>query len=276
MFVPMEKMLEKARAEGYGITAPSVHNEDTIRAAIDAAVELKSPMILDLGFMENPNLFLITHIAKELAREVDVPIALNLDHGRTFDEIVMAIRAGFTSVMVDRSKLDFEENVREVAEIVRIAKACGVSVEAELGHVGMGEKYEVDRNAALTDPEKAREFVDRTGVDCLAVAIGTAHGLYHGAPYLDFKRLEELINAVGVPLVLHGGSGTGDENLAKAVRNGISKVNLGTDLYNGMVDEFMIQREKPFERGWMNSSIIRGYKNKLIHHMELFGQVGKA
>ena len=218
----------------------------------------------------------MAHAVKTMAEKVDVPIALNLDHGFSFEEAVVAIQAGFSSVMVDRSKLDFEENVRQVAEIVKIAKVCGVSVEAELGHVGQGTKYEVDRDAALTDPVEAKEFVKRTDVDCLAIAIGTAHGLYHGDPYLDFERLALLMDAVEIPFVLHGGSGTGDKNLAKAVRNGICKVNLGTDLYNAAVDEFLRQKDDPFKRGWMFSSLLEGYRKKLIHYIELFGQVGKA
>ena len=132
--------------------------------------------------------------------------------------------------MVDRSTLSFEDNVAQVADVVRIAHAVGVSVEAELGHVGQGVEYEATRDAGLTHPEEAAEFVERTGVDCLAVAVGTSHGVYKGTPHLEFDLLSTLASDLEIPLVLHGGSGTGDENLRRAVKTGIQKVNLYTDL----------------------------------------------
>ena len=145
---------------------------------------------------------------------------------------MIALRSGFLSIMVDRSSLPYEENVAEVCgNWLKIAHAVGVSVEAELGHVGSGEQYDADRNAGLTDPEQAKAYVEATGIDALAIAIGTAHGKYVGTPYLDFELLEKIYNEVEIPLVLHGGSGSGDENLARATRMGITKVNIGTDLF---------------------------------------------
>ena len=170
--------------------------------------------------------------------------------------------------------MPYEENVAEVAELVKVAHAVGVSVEAELGHVGQGLQYAVDRDAALTDPAQAKDYCDKTGIDMLAVAIGTAHGEYKGTPYLDFDRLHQIFDAVKVPLVLHGGSGTGDENLAKATREGISKVNLATDLYKA--GAAAVIEEEPNHGMQMYELLAEGYKAKLVHYMKLFNQCNRV
>ena len=194
--------------------------------------------------------------------------------------------------MVDRSTLSFEDNVAQVADVVRIAHAVGVSVEAELGHVGQGVEYEATRDAGLTHPEEAAEFVERTGVDCLAVAVGTSHGVYKGTPHLEFDLLSTLASDLEIPLVLHGGSGTGDENLRRAVKTGIQKVNLYTDLgeawlqalkreiaiHEGTVeevteDEFKNAKKKITQL--MEDSCKNGYQKKLMHYMELFDSAGR-
>ena len=157
-----------------------------------------------------------------MADKANVPVAINLDHGATYEDAIDAIAAGFTSIMVDRSSLPYEENVAQVKELVKVAHATGVSVEAELGHVGQGDNYAVDGKQALTDPAEAKKYIEETGIDMLAVAVGTAHGEYIGTPHIDFDRLAAIKEAVGqdFPLVLHGGSGSGDENLAKACTMG--------------------------------------------------------
>ena len=178
--------------------------------------------------------------------------------------------------MVDRSSLPYEENVAEVSELVKIAHAVGVSVEAELGHVGSGEQYDADRNAGLTDPGQAKAYVEATGIDALAIAIGTAHGKYVGTPYLDFELLEKIYNEVEVPLVLHGGSGSGDENLAKATSMGITKVNIGTDLFQAGIDHLLAHHGE-IKRAHLGYKLMTdGYKEKLLHYMKLFNQCGKA
>ena len=154
-----------------------------------------------------------------------------------------------------------------------MAHAVGVSVEAELGHVGQGLQYSVDRDAALTDPDQAKDYCDKTGIDMLAVAIGTAHGEYKGTPYLDFDRLHKIFDTVKVPLVLHGGSGTGDENLAKATREGISKVNLATDLYKAGSAAVYDEEAVAFQ---VYGTFFEGYKDKLVHYMKLFNQCNRA
>jgi len=292
MLVSMKKLLDDAKAGGYGVAAPNVFNLETVRACFEAADELKAPIIIDGA--ESMGLENIAFITKHYAGLYpQVEAALNLDHGRNFPAAIRAIRCGYTSVMVDRSTLPFEENIKEVREIVKICHAIDVSVEAELGHVGMGEEYETTRNAGLTKPEQAAEFVERTGIDMLAVAIGTSHGTYKGTPYLDFPLLEEIKKVVSIPLVLHGGSGTGDENLQKAVRMGIQKVNLFTDLSNAglaatgeVVHNGNRIETVSFETGEKTSSPVDlrvltnigadGYKAKLKHYMKLFGSEGRT
>lgn len=291
MLIHMGRLLQDAKEKRYGVAAPNVWSLNTARVVFEAADELNAPVIFDVAGI---------HKLEESADAVkfyekkfpNVVAALNLDHGGDFEEIVTAIKLGFTSVMVDRSTLSLEENIREVAEIVKIAHAVGVSVEAELGHVGQGFEYHVTRDAGLTRKEEAVEFVKKTGVDCLAVSVGTSHGTYKGTPKLEFGLLKELSELVEVPLVLHGGSGTGDDNLKKAVQTGIQKVNLCTDLSDAGLDalksylaidydsmkksgdlgEFGNPSAHMFD---MSNAVADGFKAKLIHYMKLFGGEGK-
>ena len=275
MLTDMGTILRQAKKEGYGVAAPNAWSLNTVKSIFEAASELKAPIIIDGAGL---------HQIEEV---------LNLDHGGPFEEIIQAIRCGYTSVMVDRSTLTFEENVREVAEIVKIAHAVGVSVEAELGHVGQGFEYEQTRDSGLTRKEEAIDFVKQTNVDALAVSVGTSHGTYHGTPKLEFELLADLHQMVEVPLVLHGGSGTGDDNLKKAVQTGIQKVNLCTDLSNagletlkgylqidydhmkkdGSLGEFGNKTANMFD---LSNEMRIGYKEALKHYITLFGSVNKA
>lgn len=276
MLVNMSDILRKSKDGKYGVVAPNVSNEDTVRAAIEVAEENKAPLILDVLFNVNPDIPLFAKICAQMARDASVPVALNLDHGSCFEHAMIAVRAGFTSIMVDRSSLPYEQNVKEVSELVKIAHAVGVSVEAELGHVGSGKSYEEDRDAGLTDPGQARDYAKETGIDALAVAIGTAHGKYVGTPHLEFGLLERLYQEVDIPLVLHGGSGSGDENLAKAASMGITKVNIGTDLYQAGID-YLLEHHMEIERAHLGYELMtKGYKQKLLHYMKLLNQCGKA
>lgn len=276
MLVSMKKLLDHAKAEQYGIPAPNIADIHTLRACIEAAEETKSPLIIDfaerIGFEEDFSM-LINAIQRSA-----LPFALNLDHGKTFQGIINAIHCGFSSVMIDRSMLSFEENVEQTREITRIAHACGVSVEAELGHVGQGQDYSVDGTRALTDPQDAKRFVELTDVDCLAVAVGTAHGAYRGTPVLQFDRLEQIQKAVDIPLVLHGGSGTGMQNLQRAIQLGVCKINLGTDLRSGAftaIKEYVQQAEKP-QFNECYRALKTGYKAKLVQYIQGFGSCGRA
>lgn len=280
MLVTMKEILDKANLGGYGVPAPNSENELNVRAYIEAAEELNSPLIIGAVATANPNMYDFGRIVTDLARQSSVPIAFNLDHSKTFEAAIMGIRAGFTSIMVDRSQLPLEQNIAEVKEIVRIAHSVGVSVEAELGHVGLGVSYDIDGVSNFTDVNEAVRFVEETGIDALAVAVGTAHGRYIGVPKIQFELLEEIKKAVKIPLVLHGGSGTGDENISKACKLGINKVNLSTDMkmsaINSMARIFPIGEpgsEKPF-RFW--KLLEEGFRNELKHYIKVTGSEGKA
>lgn len=279
MYVTMLEICKRAMEGGYGVTAPNVYDDNSVYSCISAAEELNAPMIIDIGYgMAQGRFDAFVKMTIEACRNAKVPVCINLDHGGSFEHVMAAIRSGMTSVMADRSTLPFEENVAQVAEIVRIAHISNVTVEAELGHVGQGMQYEVDRDAGMTNPDEAKAFVDQTGVDCLAIAMGTAHGVYKGTPKLDFDLLAKIKKIIpDTPLVLHGGSGTGDENLARSTREGIAKVNIFTDLSLAGVAEL---REKGLPE---NTSILgatqtmqKGYKDKLIHYMKLFNMENKA
>ena len=292
MLVPMKDILMRAKEGCYGVAMSNVWSEISVRAAFDAAREMNAPIIL--GVAEIHNIPATSWFVREYAKRYpDVEAVLHLDHGSSFEIAIQALHEGFTSLMVDRSLLPFEDNVREVSEITKIAHAAGLSVEAELGHVGQGYEYEKTRDNTLTRKEEAVEFVQRTGVDALAVAVGTSHGVYKGEPHLDFKLLAELSRLVDVPLVLHGGSGTGDDNLAKAVKTGIQKVNLYTDLSNAGLSEMwrylgfdpkaLKRDEPPVILGNpspymcdLEKALHLGYKNLLIHYIKLFESAGKA
>lgn len=285
MLYTMKDLLKIANKENFAIPAPNVQNELTIRAVIEAAEKCNSPLIIDIAFPIHPDIIFLGEITRRLAEESRVPVAINLDHGgsRWSDmdsclmEVMPCIRAGFTSVMIDRSNLPYEENVRQVQFVVKLAHAMGISVEAELGHVGDGSRYEDKSDMLLTDPEEARRFIEETGIDCLAVSIGTAHGQYKGDPCLDFDRLKRIKEATdNFPLVLHGGSGTGDENLQRASRMGINKVNVGTDLFRASLQAV---RTADLDGGKIYDIwqvINDSWRDELIHWIKLLGSEGKA
>ena len=277
MLVTMKELLVHAAKENYAVPAPNIASEMDARPIIEAAEELRSPLILAIGYRANPDIVFFGSYLRQLAAMASVPIAIHLDHGGEFQQIIHAIQAGFTSVMYDCSRLPFEENIEKVKDVVRICHARGITVEAELGHVGQGAQYEIDRNAALTQPEQARQYVEETGVDCLAVAIGTAHGTYSGTPYLDFDRLAEIKQNLGqdFPLVLHGGSGTGDEALHKVARMGINKINIATDMYRTAANAVIAH---DFKGNYYSLYKIMqaAIKEKTLELIRLFGSDRKA
>lgn len=276
MLVAMKEILDRAREGHYGVAMPCVDNEHNLRACLDAAEELRAPLILGVGFSANPDIRYFGRMMTDLAVRATVPVATILDHGLTFEKGVIAISAGFTSIMADRSSLPYEENVAQVKELVSIAHAAGVSVEAELGHVGVGLQYDTDGSNALTDPDEAVRFVEATGVDALAVAIGSAHGVYTGEPKLRFELLSKLREAVPVPLVLHGGSGTGEKNLKKACELGICKINLANDLKRAAIEALMAEGTGGNSVYNMYPAMARGCKEKLMQYIRIFGSDAKA
>lgn len=273
MLITMKEMLDRASKENYGVAAPNVAHELDARAVLQAAEMMNAPIILDVAYGATPDIIFYGKYLTQLADKAAVPVAINLDHGGTYEEGVAAIAAGFTSIMVDRSTLPYEENVAQVCELVKVAHALNVSVEAELGHVGQGASYAADRDAGLTKPEQAVQYIKDTGIDMLAVAIGTAHGEYVGTPHIDFDRLVEIKKATnGFPLVLHGGSGSGDENLKKACQLGINKVNIYTDLAKAAVRQI----NEDGIPGMIWKSITDGIVKQISYYIELFGGKDKA
>lgn len=277
MLVDMKSILLDAKKNRYGVAAADVWSESSIKAVIKAAENENAPAIIAI-YPAIADILEVGKIAADLASKSKVPLAVHLDHGTSFEQAVQSVKAGLTSVMVDRSTLPFEDNIREVKEIVKVAHAVGVTVEAELGHVGQGFEYETTKNTALTDPDQAVEFVKETGVDCLAVAVGTSHGVYKGKPEIHFDLLQKLSNVLDVPLVLHGCSGTGDENLKKAIEFGITKLNLYTDLDMAGLELF-----KNYSNTHTNFKIIdasniifKGYTEKLQYYIRLFGSNNRA
>lgn len=271
MLVNMKEMLQAAKAGRYAIPACNVDNEHNLRAAIAAAEEKKAPLILNVIPNANPDLEYFGRIAIDLCLRSPALLCLNLDHGKTYEDCVCGLRAGFTNIMIDRSWLPYEDNVREVKEIVKMAHSQGVTVEAELGHVGVGENYSHDGSQALTDPDEAAQFVNDTDVDALAVAIGTAHGVYKGTPRIHFDLLHELSGKLTIPLVLHGGSGTGTENLARCAREGISKINLSNDLKRAAIDRLLQEDLSGNAVYQLYPLLAEGFKEKIKFYIDLFG-----
>lgn len=247
MLVTMDTLLQDARAKGYAIPGFDVSNYEMIKAVLDVCEEERSPALFMClkPDMLNKGIHLITAMLKEAVNHYTIPICIHLDHATEMADIQEAIAAGFTSVMYDGSVLPFEQNAANTKAVVDYAHAHGVSVEAELGHVGDGiagnnDGTAEDKNAtdhpedSLTDPEDVVRFIEITDVDALAVAVGTVHGVYRGTPQLRFDRLEEINSVSSRPLVLHGGSGTPDDQMQKAISLGICKINIYSEVLHGL------------------------------------------
>lgn len=241
MLINPTQMLKQARARGRAIPAFNIHNMETVQAAASAAARVGSPLILQatpptVNFA-GPD-FLVS-MAKTAASRWLIPVAMHLDHATDIAIIEECLNAGFTSVMYDGSSLPLEENTAHTKEIADMAASYGAALEAELGRVGGKEDNVEALENVLTDPAEARTFAIRTGVDSLAVAIGTAHGLYQGEPKLDFERLEKISRQVAIPLVLHGGTGVPQDSVRRAISLGIAKVNIATELRITFTRELM-------------------------------------
>jgi len=238
--VPVEVLLREAREGGYAVGAFNCNNMEIVQAIVAAAEKENAPVIMQAsqGAIKYAGLDYITAMARLAAGKTKVPVALHLDHGTSFDQCMQCIQAGFSSVMIDGSKLPLRDNIALTRRVIDVARACGVSVEAELGKIG-GTEDDItvsEREALFTDPEEAAVFVRETGVVSLAVAIGTAHGQYKGVPELDFPRLEKIISLVKIPIVLHGSSGVPDDAVRRAISLGVCKVNIDTNIREAFVD----------------------------------------
>lgn len=251
--VTTKEMFQKAQAGQYAVGAFNVENLEMVMAVIRAAEELNAPVIMQStpSTVKYAGLDYYLAMAKAAAERASVPVAMHLDHGNTFELAMQALRTGYTSIMIDGSHGSFDENI---ALTRRVAEAClpsDISVEAELGKVGGKEDdLEAEHDSPYTDPQQAKEFVERTNVCSLAVAIGTAHGLYHGTPKLDLERLSAIHEVVSIPLVLHGASGVPDDAVRESIKRGICKVNFATELriaYSDGVKKYLAENPDGFD-----------------------------
>ncbi|AZT89482.1 class II fructose-bisphosphate aldolase [Caldicellulosiruptor changbaiensis] len=231
MLVNLNDVLGYTKVKKFGVGMFNGLSADFYEGLIDAAEELKTPIIIGIAdrFVDRLDFEMLAEVMIFLAKRSSVPVCVHLDHAKSLKNIMRAIKAGFTSVMFDGSNLPFEENIKKTKEVVEIAHSVGVSVEGELGVVGRGE-WDFKNPEFYTKPEEAEVFAKQTGVDALAVSIGTVHGVYKGEPKLDFERLAEIRKRVDCYLVLHGGSGLSDDDFKKCIEYGINKVNIFTDL----------------------------------------------
>ena len=252
-FVTSEKMLLDAQKGGYAVGAFNVENMEMVMAVIAAAEELRAPLMLQTtpSTIKYAGLDMYLANVKAAAERASVPVCLHLDHGDSFDLAMRALRTGYTSIMIDGSHNVFEENIAVTKAVADACRPSGIPVEAELGKVG-GKEDDLDggEGNGYTDPLEAKEFVERTGVTSLAVAIGTAHGVYKGVPKLDLDRLAEIRKVVDIPLVLHGASGLSEEAVVESIKRGICKVNFATELriaYTDGVKEFLAANPDAFD-----------------------------
>lgn len=272
--VTMKSLLEQAKKNHRGIGAFSVGNMEMVKGAVQAAEELNTPIILQIAEvrLNHSPLALMGPMMVQAAKEAKVEIAVHLDHGLTMEVVQKALDYGFTSVMFDSSTYPFEENIERTGEVVRLAEKYGATTEAELGLVGGSEDGSCDHGIRCTNPDDAKLFCERTGIDALAVAIGNAHGNYPVAPKLAFDVLEEIHKKTEVPLVLHGGSGITDEDFQKAISLGIVKVNIATASFNKLTQraEEYLQSEGKHNFFSLNEAMVQGTYENVKHHIEVF------
>ena len=283
MLVTTKEMLLDAQKNHYAVGAFNIENLEFVMAVLDAAEETKSPVIMQTtpGTVKTAGLDYFYGMVKAAAERASVPVALHLDHGDGFERCMQALRVGYTSVMIDGSHETFEDNIALTASVAAVGAAMGVPVEAELGKVGGKEDDgpAVEGENPYTDPDEAREFVERTGCTSLAIGVGTAHGVYTETPHIEQDVVRAIRAAVDVPLVLHGTSGVPDEQVAEAVKNGICKVNYATELRQAYTKGYMafmaenptvFDPKKPAKQGMAEITKIVKIR------MENLGSVGRA
>ena len=274
MLVNFIDMLKKAQAGHYAVGLFNTIDTDNAQAVIEAAEEMNSPVIIGTAEILLPygELSLIAPSLVSLAKRARVPVVLHYDHGLTFERCMEALQLGFSSIMYDGSTGDMEQNIRDTAQVVRIAHAFGASVEGEIGHVGQADSDD----SCYTTVSEAVDFAARTGVDALAVAIGTAHGNYLKKPVLDLARLSEIRAALDTPLVLHGGSGLSPEQFQSTIQNGIAKINIFTELCNVGQAAFVKATEEGMDYLLARNAKVDAIKQTVKQRMALFGCAGKA
>lgn len=284
MLIPFREITRDALRRRYAVGAFNCLSVENVMGAVAAAEELHSPIILQLAEVQFPEapMELMAPVFLWAARNAKVPVAVHLDHGRSIETCIRAVREGFTSVMFDGAELPFEENAEQTRLVVRLAHAAGVDVEAELGRVGDtgcgGEGTAAAAADVFTDVEESARFIARTGTDALAIAIGNLHGRYTATPRLNIARLREIHARNAVPLVLHGGSGTSEEDFKACIRNGICKINVATAIQIAAAEavaEYLARGGSPGYIG-IKQRIIEASQRAVAEHIRLFESDGKA
>jgi fructose-bisphosphate aldolase class II len=278
MLVNLNDVLKDAQKGGYAVGLFNTIDSDMLQAVVDAAEELHSPVIIGTAEILLPygELELIAPSIIEKAKKASVPVVVHYDHGLTFGRCMEALKLGFSSIMFDGSAGDYDKNITDTSEIVKIAHGFGATVEGEIGHVGNADTSDNDDADLYTTPEEALAYINETGVDALAIAIGTAHGTYRKKPKLDFERLKAIRRATDVPLVLHGGSGLTDDDFTGAIKDGIAKVNIFTDLCEAgrrAICESIKSDEAYLD---MRNKKVESIKEEVKKKMRLFCSDGKA
>lgn len=272
--VTMKQLLERARAKGVGVGGFNVGNMEMVKGAVQAAQELDTPVILQIAQvrLKHSPLEYLGPMMVQAAKEASVDIAVHLDHGLTMDTVKKALDLGFTSVMFDSSQYCFRENIQRTRQVVELAAQYGATVEAELGVVGGSEGGDTEHQVLYTDPWEARTFCAETGIDALAVAIGNAHGNYRSTPKLAFDVLARIREQTGIPLVLHGGSGICDRDFRRAIREGITKINIATAGFRALTEaaEQYLKTEGPHSFFELNEAMVRGVCENTCHHIRVF------
>lgn len=283
MLATAKEVLDKANHGHYAVGAFNVNNMEILQAVIAAAEELQAPVMVQTseGAIKYAGIDYLSNMVRLAAQKASVPVVLHLDHGTTYETIIGCIRNGWTSVMFDGSHLPLDENIRQTNEIIKIAHAVGVSVEAELGRLGgIEDNISVDeKDARLTSPDEAVKFVKETGVDSLAIAIGTAHGKYKGEPKLDFDRLATIKGLLpDTPIVLHGASGVPLDSLEKATREGVNKINIDTDIRVAFTDAIreIVTTTDIFDPRKICGPARDAMKAVVMGKIKIFGSAGKA
>ena len=280
--VTTKQLLLDAQKGGYAVGAFNVENMEMVQAVVAAAEELRSPVIMQTtpSTVKDANLNYFYENVKVAAQESSVPVVIHLDHGNSFELAMQAYRTGYTSIMIDGSHEGFEDNIALTSAVVKACHPGEVPIEAELGKVG-GKEDDLDGGEGdpYTNPQEAAEFVERTGIDSLAVAIGTAHGVYKGVPKLDFSRLSEIRKAVSIPLVLHGTSGVPDEDVAECIKRGICKVNYATDLriaFTKGINQVLKENPDTIDPKKYNAKGREEVRKYVMHKMKICQSIAKA
>ncbi|MDF1512760.1 MAG: class II fructose-1,6-bisphosphate aldolase [Anaerolineae bacterium] len=283
MLVTSKELLLDAQKNHYAVGAFNTNNLEITHAIIRAAEAKRAPILVQIssGAMKYAGAEFLPMIVAKAATLASVPVAIHLDHGPSFESVMVCLRAGFTSIMRDASKLPYNENVAEVRKVVEACHAIDIPVEAEIGRLGGAEEHVVvsEREALMSDPDECAMFVDDAGFDFLAVAIGNAHGFYKGEPKLDFDRLEAIRDRVSVPLVLHGASGIPDHQITMAVERGICKINIDTEIRNAFIrtmQKFTTENPDQIDPRKVLAPCIDAMQAVVERKIEIFRSAGRA